>query len=168
MVPTSTLVLQRPGRQLLIHDPERKIAEVLAKRLKDARVFSSVSFLKRVPRRGSRLDTDLILDGAVRSSRFEATLYTYGLSFFSAPLWVFGFPKHRIEFDLRFYLRIVNGRTGEVLWEHEVHQEWGHWQGLYYGRNLRQFPILIERGVEEAIRRLDADIAGGALGDLDS
>ena len=162
MVPASSRVIERPGR------PKTGIAQVLAKRLKEARVFSSVKYLERVPPEGSKREADLILDGAVRSSRLEATLFTYGLSFLAHPLWILGIPRHRIGYDLRFYLRIVNGRTGEVLWDHEVHEKWSHWRGYYYGRNLGKFPILIEQGIEKAIRHLDAAIAGGALGDLDS
>jgi hypothetical protein len=163
IVPCATSTYDRPEQwRRYTFRPLTEVPRLAVTLLREARIFSDVRYApdgEAVPP-----DTDLVLEGAIRSSRLERQVFTYGLSFGASALWMVGFPMRRFEWGIGGYLRIIDASTGEVLWDHEFEEEIAYYQGVFYGRYAPPFRSLAQRGLRDAIHDLDRSVTGSRRG----
>lgn len=165
LVPFGTTVYHQPGQRLGIGEPDLDFPKALVEELTRARIFAEVDLYDPAGAGAAPwTDPDLILEGEVRSARIEMRLLTYGVSFAAAPLWVLGVPSQRITLVVELSMRIVEPVSGEVLWAMDLEEQWGQWQGVYYGRNFYHFPKLMARGALRVALDLDQAAGKGAFG----
>ena len=169
LVPFAPTTFHRPGERLGFPDPAQEIPLALANELIEAEVFQSVdaSYLQEGSFRPSgpgRLGgADLVLEGRLETGRVHMRFITYGISFGATALWIVGWPMRRITLEIEAVFHLLDATTGERLWTYRMQDDWGQWQGFFYGRNFYHFPALAERAVKRMVLDLDAAIAAGLL-----
>jgi len=94
-------------------DPDEDIARAIAEELNNARIFKEVSFSHKAT------DGDFALRGVIKSTFYSGEKYSYGLSVFSFPIWLIGFPYGTASNELHITLTLEDPGTEEVLWKHD-------------------------------------------------
>jgi hypothetical protein len=165
LVPFGPATYNRPGPRMGLGSPATDIPRTLAAEIEGARIFEAVDTGLLQGKPGDEVQVDYILEGEVIATRMDTKFMTYGLSFLAAPLWVVGMPVRRFALVVEARLRIRDASGGSILWEYPLKEESGHWQGLYYGRDVRRFSELTTRGAQRAILHLDGAIGMGLWGE---
>lgn len=125
--------------------PTRDLAKAAALSLRRSGMFSEV-FLE-----GERSDTDLVLHGAIKSTKYTGVSTTYGLSFIGACFWIFGLPSGNSENELTIYFNLTRGK--KIVWEYTYSGKKKFWQGYYsrWGHDVSAYPELMQNAMNEAI-----------------
>lgn len=163
LVPYGTSHHERPESwRVGPYKPLEEVPRALAEEIGRARIFSTVRLVKTgLEGEGN---ADLILEGAVRRCGLDRRVYTYGLSVLAAPLWVVGFPFRSLRLVFGAYVRVIDARTGETLWEYEFEVDEEDLQGMW-GRSFDpDFPHLVARGIRSTVLDLDRCASEGRLG----
>jgi hypothetical protein len=159
-IPYGDSVYGQPERWPRTHfRPRQDVPKVLAKGLGKARIFTTVTDATEMdsPLEGA----DLVLEGALRSSRMERRIYTYGLSFLAAPLWLLGAPVQRIALVLDVYARIVDVETGDVLWDVSWEERWQGYRSVLYRQASPKLQEMAARAAHGIILEMDRAAAMG-------
>ena len=112
-------------------NPSQDFARAVADELRNAGVFSSVTFAEGAGSDGA----DLVLNGTIRSSSGRRTLTTYMLGPIGAIFWVLGAPMGNassvVEMDVQLAPASNPART---LWQYTMQYKAERLIGIYYGR----------------------------------
>jgi hypothetical protein len=136
-------------------DPAHDLAQALADEISHARLFGSV--VTKEEQEGQR---DFILRGTLVSTRYEATLVSYGLSVLGPNLWLLGLPLGSMRETLAFRLRLEDQRSGQVSLQqtYRTQQDDG-WVSLYtlpddfsYDRMFQTLVPTILKDIERALK----------------
>ena len=110
--------------------PAQDIAKALVAEIGNRRIFTEVSSVS------SGSGGDLILVGDLVSTRYEATLLSYGLSIAGPDLWALGLPVGSVKNTLAFKLRLEEGISRTIIWEGSYSAERD--EGLFSLYNLAE------------------------------
>jgi hypothetical protein len=139
--------------------PTEDIAKALAAELQSRHIFRDAFFTFR------ESDAELVLQGTLKSTRYNGKLITYGLSVYGPMLWFFGFPAGAVSNELTLKLRLVDRSSQNSIWEKEYrgqHDTGAFWiyampEDFYYDTILKKLmPTILsdlEAAVKEAKRR---------------
>lgn len=137
-------------------DPSYDLARALADEVSRAQLFSSVV----VRRERDDPGHGFLLQGILVSTRYEATIVSYGLSALGSNLWFLGLPMGSMRETLAFRLRLEDRPSGRVYWEraYRTQQDDG-WVSLYalpddfsYDRLFQALIPTILKDLEQAIK----------------
>jgi curli biogenesis system outer membrane secretion channel CsgG len=111
---------------------------------------------------GDKDKADLILKGEVISTKYEGSIYSYGLSLYGPLLWIFGLPAGSSTDNLGLKFSLVDLKTSKILWESSYTGEETISQGYYYnwGHDVRGYSILMEKAMNEALKDMHKSLAG--------
>ena len=103
---------------------------------------------------GNVSQADYVLESELHSTRYSGSLYTYGISYLAAYLWLFALPAGSSTVDLWVDLRLKD-RHDNVVWAHSIKASEDHIQGLYYnyGRDMEPLARSLQVGLDQALRR---------------
>lgn len=129
-------------------DPTKDLPRAVADELRNAGVFSSVTFAEN----NSPAGADLVLTGTLRSTEWRRAITTYGLGPLGPLLWVLGAPIGNGGNTLAMDYRLTPANDpGRVLWSFSMEFEDKHLIGIYLG--LEKAGDDYARAVQEAIRQ---------------
>lgn len=110
-------------------DPAHDFAQALAEEISRAHLFGAV-VTNESPQEDSR--RGFVLRGTLISTRYEATLFSYGLSVLGSNLWLLGLPLGSMRETISFRLRLEDQPSGHVFLQqtYQIQQDDG-WVSLY-------------------------------------
>jgi len=134
--------------------PDQDFAEAAAEELLESGLFKKVVFSER----GS--DGDLIFRGELKSTRYLANMYTYGLGLVGAFfLGCLGAPIAHVSNELIIDLTLEERTTGTVLWHKSYHETkeatfFAYWMppDFYYDR-------LFALVMQDVVKSLQAELS---------
>ena len=132
----------------LIFDPPHDFARAVVAEIRNANIFSSVTFLDGAQQVSS---DDFVLRGRLRSTRWERKLSTYLLGPFGPLVWMAGFPMGTVTTSVLMDLELTSAEDpSRVLWDFAMEFEGQVWDGVYYG--LEDAVMHYPQAVQEALR----------------
>lgn len=145
-------------------DVTEDLAKAVVASLKKSNLFNNVYFSYG----GDIEDADLIINGRIKSTLYEGTVYSYGLSIFGPLLWILGLPAGTSGNELNLQIVLNSHKAKEPVWEYDFEKKKVITQGLYYqwGHDIRSYATLMEEGMNEAIKDLDRTLTSMPLGSL--
>lgn len=135
-------------------NPSEDLAKAVVTSLRRSNIFENVFFTY-----GGQ-ETDLLIKGNILSTDYEGKIYSYGLSVYGPLLWFFGLPCGSSNNKINLELYLNKADTKELLWSYSFDKERRVVQGLYYswGYDVKAYSDIMEEGMNEAIRSLDAKL----------
>ena len=116
------------GAPLIRMTPSRDFARAIADELRNAGVFSSVTYED-----GNAPAADLVLTGSVKTTGWRRAYTTYMLGPVGPLLWMLGAPiattTNRVVIDLQ----LAPAGSAQTLWKFSIEFEDRHVIGAYYG-----------------------------------
>jgi len=91
--------------------PVEDIAKAVALEISNRRIFKEAFFTYR------ESEGELVLQGAIISTKYDGKIISYGLSVYGPLLWLIGLPAGTVMNDLSLKLTLTDRATGKVLWE---------------------------------------------------
>jgi hypothetical protein len=134
--------------------PTEEVAQALAAEISNYSLFKEASFSPF--ERGG----DMVLRGAILSTKYESKVTGYGLGPVGNILWMFGLPVGTIKNDISLKLKLEDRMTRQVLWERTYstsHDEGWFWMysipsDFWYDSMLKELMPSILGDLEQALR----------------
>jgi hypothetical protein len=133
--------------------PSEDIAKAVAQDLQNLGLFKEAFFGYRSS------DGDLVLRGELHSTRYDAKLISYGLSFEGPLLWLIGLPSGSYSNEIRLELRLEDRKTGEQYWSGGVNEVDGSLVWLYALGADFHYDSLLKRGLRRCFTDLESQLA---------
>ena len=147
----------------LLFDPPKDFARALADEIREANIYSTVTFSEdQTPP-----PSDYVLRGRLHSTRWERRLTTYLLGPLGTVLWMAGLPMGETTTEVEMDLRLTPaGDPSQVLWSFAMKFRGSEIDGTYYGLgdSVQSYPVALQDALRPAIRDL-ADKAKTRLGE---
>lgn len=135
--------------------PTEDIAKAVAAELSNRRLFKEAFFSYR------ESEGDFVLRGTLSATKYEGTLYSYGLSFAAPYLWFLGLPCGSVENVFTLNLRLEDRSSNKAIWEKSYSAE--HKTGVFwlynrpsdfwYDAMLKELMPSILSELEEAVKK---------------
>jgi hypothetical protein len=109
---------------LWIWKPNEDIAKAAAEELNKAHLFKEAFFTTRAS------EGDIVLEGTIKSTKYDGKLMTYGLSVYGPVLWLF-LPATSFDNELILSFKLVDQKNHVTLWEREYKQSAGAISWMY-------------------------------------
>lgn len=135
-------------------NPSQDFARAVADELRNAGLFSSVTFAEGAGADGA----DLVLNGTIRSTSGRRTLTTYMLGPVGAIFWVLGAPMGNAASDVEMDIQLAPASNPtRTAWEFTMQFKAERLIGIYYGRqeSLENYAV----AVQETLRPVLLDLA---------
>jgi hypothetical protein len=136
-------------------DPPKDFARALADEIREANIYSTVTFSED----GSPPPSDYVLRGRLYSTKWERRLTTYLLGPLGTILWMAGLPMGETTTELKMDLRLTPaGEPSQVLWSFAMEFRGSEVDGTYYGleNSVQSYPVALQDALRPAIRDLAA------------
>ena len=111
---------------------------------------------------GEKDKADLLFKGEIVSTKYEGTIYSYGLSFEGPLLWILGLPSGSSINHLILKFSLVDLKTNKTVWESAYTDQQKIIQGLYYrwGHDVRGYATLMEKAMNGAMADIRKSLSG--------
>ncbi len=141
--------IPRPKRvDTLKFDPPRDFARAAADEIRNANIFSSVTFHAEDQQVSP---DDFILRGHLHSTRWERTISAYLLGPLGTVIWMVGLPMGIVTASVVMDMQLMSASDPSlVLWDFAMEFEGQVWDGAYYG--LEESALYYPQAVQEALR----------------
>ncbi len=139
----------------VLFDPSSDIARAVAAEIRNANIFSSVTFHD-----GDHQQTppnDFVLRGRLYSTRWARTLSTYLLGPFGTLAWMAGLPMGVTTTGVVMDVQLTSADDpSRVLWGFAMDFEGQVWDGAYYGldESVIRYPQAVQEGLRPAMSDL--------------
>ncbi len=139
-------------------DPSRDFSRAMADEIREAEIFSSVTFVDQdqpVP------SSDFVLQGRLYSTQWKRRVSTYLLGPVSTLFWMVGLPLGTIETEMELDMQLTKaGEPNNVLWSFAMEFQAQETDGLYYGLedSVMHYPKALQDGLRLAISDLVATV----------
>lgn len=129
--------------------PKDDLASAAAEELRASGIFKEVVGVSPAS------EGDLVLYGEVKSTRYYATMLTYGLSVVAPALWFIGIPAGSITNELRVEFSLEDSRTRTELWRKTYEEVYKatYWMPYYYPPQFK-YPTLYKTMLRDVVERL--------------
>jgi len=158
--PYATDVYDRPetakateGVPLVKVDPSKDFARAVADEIRNAGVFSSVSFVDGTGSDGA----DLVLDGTIRATGWKRTRTTYLLGPVGTIFWILGLPMgentNTVDMDIQL---APASDPSKPAWMFTMQFTDEHLVGIYYGReeSVENYATAVQETLKPALTDL--------------
>lgn len=111
---------------------------------------------------GEKSAAELVFLGQVISTKYEGSIYSYGLSIAGPLLWYLGLPAGSSINHLVVKFTLRETKSNKVLWEYAYTDRQKIVQGLYYrfGHDVRGYAALMERAMNAAVGDMKKSLSG--------
>jgi hypothetical protein len=131
------------------------IAKALAAELANRRLFTTALYSEKDS------SGDLVVRGALASTRNYHTVYSYGISIAAVPLWMAGVPVGSDKDEFAFRLQLQEPHSKTILWENTYSAErtglfWFYTLGAdmeWYAEMLKDLMPRVLSDMEQTIQR---------------
>ncbi len=133
-------------------NPAVDISAAVTLELEQNHFFDTVIFGSRNTFR----DADLVLDGRIVKTDYDATVYCYLLGPLVGIPYLLGLPMASVTNVLEVKFVMYRASDNTVVWSHEVKEKWDMTMGLYYNTyaDLDGFPIMLREGLHRGMKTL--------------
>ena len=134
-------------------NPPKDFAEATAMELREAGVFSSVTFASD----GKAPPADLIFRGRLRSTNWERRLYTYLLGPLGTIFWILGIPMGETTTAVEMDLHLTPAADpSKVVWSMSMEFQGKKWDSPYYNLEdaVTSYPAALQEALKPAISDL--------------
>lgn len=128
--------------------PPDDLARAVAQEVENRRVFRE-TFVGNRPSEG-----DLVLSGTIVSTKYKATMFTYGLSVYGPLLWLVGLPSGTSSNTLELGLRIAKTPSDPPLWACTIREHASDVSWIYWLKPDFRYDELLKRGMGGALESL--------------
>lgn len=160
LIPYSTTFYDRPETavdpeqvDVVLFDPPQDFSRALADEIREAGVFSSVTFSDK----SHAPPSDLILRGRIKSTRWERNITTYLLGPIGPVFWIFGLPMGNTTTMVELDLQITPaGNPSNILWSFTMEFNGKETDGPYYGLEeaIQSYPAALQNTLRPAVANL--------------
>jgi hypothetical protein len=105
--------------------PNEDIAKSVAEELDKSHLFKEVFFTHKAS------DGDIILEGAIKSTKYNGKILSYGLSIEGPLLWLIGLPSGTFNNELILDFKLKDKKNNAVLWEKDYKQSISNTAWIY-------------------------------------
>jgi hypothetical protein len=136
------------------YEPTRDFSRALAHELNQRRMFSSARFSEDITQ------ADYVVTGKILKTDYDATLYTYGVSFYAPVLWALGLPQSHVNNSLSVQIELTDQATGEILVSDQyAAPEYEVYSWVYNIKSDFEYPELSKAAFEKFIRDVELKLA---------
>ena len=119
---------------LWIWRPNEDIAKAAYEEINSSNVFKEVFYSTRAS------EGDLVLQGTIKSTKYDGKLFSYGLSIEGPIFWLIGLPAANVSNELVVSFKLEDRKHNKVLWEKEYHEEESHISFIYSLNSDFEYP----------------------------
>ena len=136
--------------------PSDDLAKAVVYEMKLNHFFEDVLFTPREREPG----VDLIVTGKIVTARYDAKVFSYGLSILGRLLPIIGLPIGTTQDTISLLIEIRRASDGVVVWSHEVNGEWNKTVGIYYNwaADFDGYPLILREGLHKGMEKLADDL----------
>jgi hypothetical protein len=107
--------------------PTDDMSKAVAEEINNSRIFKEAFFTNRAS------DGDIVLEGTIKSTKYNGKILSYGLSVEGPILWLIGLPCGTFNNELILGFKLVDKKNNNtVLWEKNYNQSISNTAWLYY------------------------------------
>lgn len=167
LVPSGTTLYDRPED---VKDPEQidqvqftpaeDFARALSDEIREAKIFSSVSYAGQA----SPPSSEYVLKGRLQSTRWERSITTYLFGPLGTVFWMLGLPMGQTDITVKVDLTIVAAADpSKALWSFRMVYKGWDLDGVYYGlaNEVNSYPSAWQAALRPAITDLADKAARG-------
>src|SRR5437773_11258998 len=140
------------GVRLIRMNPSHDFAMAIARELRHAGIFSTVSFAESLTTK-----PDLVLSGTIRSTNWRRSFTTYGLGPLGPLVWILGAPMGKATNTVALDLQLTPANDpSRAMWRFTMDFEDSHLFGVYYGqeRSVDNYANAVQETLKPAISNL--------------
>lgn len=134
--------------------PNEDIAKAAYEELNNSNVFKEVFYSTRAS------EGDLVLQGTIKSTKYNGKIITYGLSGYGPMLWLIGLPAANVSNELIVSFKLEDRKNNKVLWEKEYKDEVSHTSVIYSLNSDFEYPDMLKKILLNVVKDIKADIPG--------
>ncbi len=134
-------------------DPAQDLADAAILSLKASNLFASVSKANSL----EQARADYIWRGKVTNTYYSGNIFSYCVTYLVSPVfWVLGAPSGVSDNELWVKFELVDGATGEVVWNYDYRGRdyVVHWIYARNGRDVSLYPRLMKQAMNGALYEL--------------
>lgn len=105
--------------------PSEDMAKAAADEVNNARIFKEAFFGNRAS------EAQLLLKGTIKSTKYDAKIYSYCLSAYGPALWWLGLPATSADNELSLNFKLVDQTTNATLWQKDYSDKTSVTSSLY-------------------------------------
>jgi hypothetical protein len=137
---------------LWIWRPNEDIAKASYEELNSSNLFKEVFYSTRAS------EGDLVLQGTIKSTKYDGKLFTYGLSVYGPTLWWIGLPAANVSNELVVSFKLEDRKNNKVLWEKEYRDEVSHTSIIYSLRSDFEYPDMLKKILLNVVKDIKSDL----------
>jgi len=132
--------------------PNEDIAKVAYEEINSSNVFKEVFYSTRAS------EGDLVLQGTIKSTKYDGKLLSYGLSIEGPLFWFIGLPAASVSNELVVSFKLEDRKHNRVLWEKEYHEEDSHISFIYSLNSDFGYPDMLKKILLNVVKDIKTDI----------
>ena len=137
---------------LWIWRPNEDIAKASYEELNSSNLFKEVFYSTRAS------EGDLVLQGTIKSTKYDGKLFTYGLSVYGPVLWFIGLPAANVSNELVVSFKLEDRKNNKVLWEKEYRDEVSHTSVIYSLSSDFEYPDMLKKILLNVVKDVKSDL----------
>jgi hypothetical protein len=128
--------------------PNEDIAKAACEELNSANIFKEAFYSTHAS------EGDLILQGTIKSTKYNGKIFSYSLSVESPLFWFIGLPASNVSNELVVSFKLEDRKHNKVLWEKEYHDI-----SLRYSLNSDfEYPVMLKKILVDVVDDIKADL----------
>lgn len=129
--------------------PSEDLAKAAAYSFRRSNLFKDAFFTYG----GEKDKADYLFHGEIISTKYDGTMFSYGLSIYGPIFHYLGLPSGRSYNVLTLNLKLTDIKSSKILWDKNYDKAYAIMQGLYYsfGDDIKGYPKLMQDIMNDAI-----------------
>ncbi len=131
--------------------PTEDIAKASAEEINKSHLFKEVFFSNRSS------DGDLVLEGDIRSTKYNRKIISYGLSVYGPMLWFIGLPAGTYDNELILNFKLMDKKNNIELWTKDYRQYISKTTWLYYQPSDFEYSSMLKKILIQVIQDIQSN-----------
>ncbi|MFZ2170942.1 MAG: hypothetical protein WAW61_15055 [Methylococcaceae bacterium] len=131
--------------------PNEDIAKSVAEELNKSHLFKEVFFTNKAS------DGDIVLEGAIKSTKYNGKILSYGLSIEGPLLWFIGFPSGTFNNELILNFKLKDKKNNAVLWEKDYKQSISNTSWIYHMPSDFEYSSMLKTILLQVIKDIQSN-----------
>jgi hypothetical protein len=132
--------------------PNEDFAKASYEELNSSNIFKEVFYSTRAS------EGDLVLQGTIKSTKYNGKLLTYGLSAYGPIFWFLGLPAASVSNELIVTFKLEDRKNNRILWEKEYSDEVSLTSIIYSLRSDFQYPDMLKKILLNVVSDIKEDV----------
>jgi hypothetical protein len=132
--------------------PNEDIAKAAYEELNSSNIFKEAFYSTRAS------EGDLVLQGTIKSTKYNGKIFSYGLSVEGPIFWFIGLPAANVSNELVVSFKLEDRKNNRVLWEKEYHEEESHISFIYSLNSDFEYPDMLKKILLNVVKDIKTEI----------